>query len=199
MAGGIEAIFKAKEGAEDSPEGGAAAMDEKQVNAQDVVMGIATGGTTPFVHGALRRARQLGAGTIFLSCVQPLPDEPIVDVVIRPITGPEVLTGSTRLKAGTATKLVLNTLTTTAMIQMGKVYGNLMVDLKAVNRKLRDRSMRIVMEVTGLSRPRAKALLARAQGRVKPALVMHLRRVDLRQAVALLDECNQSLHEAIKD
>jgi N-acetylmuramic acid 6-phosphate etherase len=154
---------------------------------------------TPFVHGALKRARQLGAGTVFVTCapegVQSLPAE----IVINPVVGPEVITGSTRMKAGTATKLVLNTLTTAAMIKLGKVYGNLMVDLTAVNRKLRDRSMRIVMDLTGLSRARAGVLLARAQGRVKPAIVMHARRVDYRKAVAILKACNQSLHQAIED
>ena len=121
IAGGEAAMFKAQEGAEDSADDGAAAVDAKQIDARDVVMGIAAGGTTPFVHGALRRATALGAKTIFLSCVQRVPDEPAVDVVIRPLTGPEVLTGSTRLKAGTATKLVLNTLTTLAMVRRGKV------------------------------------------------------------------------------
>src|SRR5438067_6525935 len=119
IAGGESAMFKAKEGAEDSPEQGAAVVDEKRVGADDVVMGIAAGGTTPFVHGALRRAAGRGAKTIFLSCVQPVANEPKVDVVIRPLTGPEVVTGSTRLKAGTATKLVLNTITTLAFVQIG--------------------------------------------------------------------------------
>src|SRR5437899_2033659 len=126
IAGGESAMFKSKEGAEDSPEEGAAAMDERQVGRQDVVMGIATGGTTPFVHGALRRAAQLGAKTIFFSCVQPVANEAKVDVVIRPLTGPEVVTGSTRLKAGTATKLVLNMISTISMVQLNKVYENLM-------------------------------------------------------------------------
>ena len=136
IAGGESAMFKAREGAEDSPEGGATAMDERQVGPQDVVMGIATGGTTPFVHGALHRAAQLGARTIFFSCVQPVADEAKVDVVIRPLTGPEVVTGSTRLKAGTATKLVLNMISTISMVQLNKVYENLMVDLRATNTKL---------------------------------------------------------------
>ena len=137
-------MFKAKEGAEDSPEQGAAVVDEKKVGADDVVMGIAAGGTTPFVHGALRRAAGRGARTIFLSCVQPVANEPKVDVVIRPLTGPEVVTGSTRLKAGTATKLVLNQITTISMVQLGKCYENLMVDLRATNAKLWDRGARIV-------------------------------------------------------
>src|SRR6185437_1181411 len=115
----------------------------------------------------------LGAKTIFLSCVQKVPDEPAVDVVIRPLTGPEVVTGSTRLKAGTATKLVLNTLTTLAMVQRGKVYGNLMVDLRATNQKLWDRGARIVATVTGVPREQGMALLRAADGHVKLAIVMH--------------------------
>src|SRR5439155_11716655 len=137
---------------------GAAAVDAKNVGANDVVFGIAAGGTTPFVYGALRRAKERGARTIFLSCVQPVANEPVVDVVIRPLTGPEVITGSTRLKAGTATKLVLNTISTVAMVQLGKVYENLMVDLRATNQKLWDRGARIVSVLTGLSRDEAMGL-----------------------------------------
>jgi N-acetylmuramic acid 6-phosphate etherase len=108
------------------------------------VLGIAAGGTTPFVWGALGRARERGAGTVFLTCVHPVEGEPAVDVVIRPVTGPEVVTGSTRLKAGTATKLVLNTISTLVMVRLGKVHENLMVDLRASNQKLRDRAARII-------------------------------------------------------
>src|SRR5205823_1672983 len=132
------------------------------IGANDVVMGIAAGGTTPFVHGALRRAAERGAKTIFLSCVQPVANEPTVDVVIRPLTGPEVVTGSTRLKAGTATKLVLNTITTVAMVQMNKVYENLMVDLRATNTKLWDRAARNVSTLTKLPRDQAMELLKQA-------------------------------------
>ena len=138
IAGGEQAMFRSQEGAEDNADAGAALVDEKHVGPRDVVMGIAAGGTTPFVHGALRRAAERRAKTIFLSCVQRVENEPAVDVVIRPLTGPEVITGSTRLKAGTATKLVLNTLSTLAMVQLGKVYENLTVDLRASNNKLKD-------------------------------------------------------------
>ena len=172
IAGGEAAMFRAQEGAEDRAEDGAAAVDAKSVTARDVVMGIAAGGTTPFVHGALRRAAELGAKTIFLSCVQPVPGEPPVDVVIRPLTGPEVITGSTRLKAGTATKLVLNTITTGAMVRLGKTWGNLMVDVRIWNEKLVDRGQRIVMETTGLDRAAAQAAIDAADGRVKLAIVM---------------------------
>ncbi len=199
IAGGKRALVRSIEGAEDHPEDGAAALDARRVRAQDTVVGLAACGVTPFVHGALKRARQIGAGTIFVTCAPEAVRSIPAEIIINPVVGPEVITGSTRMKAGTATKLVLNILTTTAMIKLGKVYGNLMVDLKAVNRKLRDRSLRIVMEVTGLSRPQSQALLARAGGRVKPALVMHFRRVDCRRAVALLKACHESLHRALED
>ena len=198
IAGGKEAMFVAQEGAEDSPEGGARAMDEKGVGPNDVVMGIATGGTTPFVHGALNRARERGAGTIFLSCVQPVENEPRVDLVIRPLTGPEVLTGSTRLKAGTATKLVLNQITTLAMVQLGKVYENLMVDLRATNLKLWDRGARIIGMLTGLPKDQAMDLLKRAQGHVKVAIVMHKRGVGREEALVLLERADGRLRRAVE-
>jgi N-acetylmuramic acid 6-phosphate etherase len=197
IAGGMEAMFKAKEGAEDLADGGAADVDAKQVTSKDVVMGIAAGGTTPYVHGALRRAAELGAKTIFLSCVQPVANEPKVDVVIRPLTGPEVVTGSTRMKAGTATKLVLNAISTLAMVQLGKVYGNLMVDLKASNTKLWDRGARIVSTVTGLEKDEAMTLLKRSEGHVKAAIVMHERHVDLPEARTLLEKAHGRLRVAM--
>ena len=197
IAGGESAMFRAKEGAEDSADDGAAAIDGKSVGMNDVVCGIAAGGTTPFVHGALRRATEKGARTIFLSCVQPVPNEPPVDVVIRPLVGPEVVTGSTRLKAGTATKLVLNTLTTVAMVRLGKVYENLMVDLKATNQKLVDRATRIVAILTQLPRDEAQVLLQRADGHVKVAVVMHKRRANAEDARALLIAAGGSLRAAI--
>jgi N-acetylmuramic acid 6-phosphate etherase len=199
MAGGMEAVFKAKEGSEDSAEQGAAIIDEKQVGPQDVVMGIATGGTTPFVHGALRRARELGAKTIFFSCVQPVPTEAKVDVVIRPLTGPEVITGSTRLKAGTATKLVLNMISTISMVQMNKVYENLMVDLRATNTKLWDRGARIIAIITKLDRNDAMELLKKADGHVKVAIVMQKRGVPADEARAMLAKHDGNMREAIGD
>ncbi|HSU68419.1 MAG TPA: N-acetylmuramic acid 6-phosphate etherase, partial [Tepidisphaeraceae bacterium] len=197
IAGGDAAMFRAQEGAEDKPEDGAAAIDAKHVGASDVVMGIAAGGTTPFVHGALRHAAELGARTLFLSCVQPVEGEPKVDVVIRPLVGPEVLTGSTRLKAGTATKIVLNTITTLAMVRLGKVYGNLMVDLRATNQKLWDRGARIISTLTGLPRDAAMDLLKRAEGHVKAAIVMHERSTDLQQARELLESAQGNLRRAL--
>jgi N-acetylmuramic acid 6-phosphate etherase len=197
IAGGEAAMFRAQEGSEDRAEDGAAAVDAKAVRPPDVVMGIAAGGTTPFVHGALRRAAERGARTIFLSCVQPVPGEPRVDVVIRPLTGPEVITGSTRLKAGTATKLVLNTISTLAMVQLGKVYQNLMVDLRASNQKLWDRGARIVATITGIGRDEAAQLLRRADGHVKAAVVMHARAVDLAEARRLLEHAGGRLRDAM--
>jgi len=197
IAGGEAAMFRAQEGAEDKPEGGASAVDQKNVGPDDVVMGIAAGGTTPFVHGALRRARERGAMTIFFTCVQATAGEPAVDLVIRPLVGPEVLTGSTRLKAGTATKLVLNTITTLAMVRLGKVYENLMVDLRATNQKLWDRGARIIATLTGLDREPAMDLLRRADGHVKVAVVMHRRSVDAVQARKLLEDHGGRLRESV--
>lgn len=197
IAGGDRAMFKAVEGAEDSAEGGASAVDEKNAGANDIVFGIAAGGTTPYVHGALRRGTARGASTIFLSCVQPVENEPPVDIVIRPLVGPEVLTGSTRLKAGTATKLVLNTITTLAMVRMGKVYENLMVDLRATNTKLWDRGVRIITTLTSLDRTAALELLQRADGQVKTAIVMHRRQCDFARAVTILSEANGRLRAAL--
>jgi N-acetylmuramic acid 6-phosphate etherase len=198
IAGGDAAMFRAQEGAEDDAQAGATAIDAKSIDQNDVVMGIAAGGTTPFVHGALRRAIELKAKTIFLSCVQPVPNEPPVDVVIRPLTGPEVLTGSTRLKAGTATKLVLNQITTIAMVQRGKCYENLMVDLKASNEKLRDRAARIVSMLTGLGAEAATDLLRQADGHVKIAAVMHHRGVDASAAKEILNQAGGRLRAAIE-
>ena len=197
IAGGESAMFKAQEGAEDRAEDGATAVDGKDVGLNDVVMGIAAGGTTPFVHGALRRGAERGAKTIFLSCVQAVPGEPAVDVVIRPLTGPEVITGSTRLKAGTATKLVLNTITSLAMVQMGKVHENLMVDLRASNAKLWDRGARIVANVAGVSRDEAMDALRAAEGHVKLAIVMQRRGVSVEQGKEILARANGRLRQAL--
>jgi N-acetylmuramic acid 6-phosphate etherase len=197
IAGGEAAVFRSQERAEDRAGDGAAAMDEREVDGRDVVLGIAAGGTTPFVHGALARARERGAGTVFLTCVQPTPNEPAVDLVIRPLVGPEVVTGSTRLKAGTATKLVLNAISTLAMVRLGKVHENLMVDLRASNQKLWDRGARIVAMLTGLEREAAMPLLHRADGHVKAAVLMHHRNVDLSSAQAILKQQGGSLRAAL--
>lgn len=173
IAGGYAALVRAQEGAEDNPADGAAVMDERGVRAGDFVLGIATSGTTPYVHGALGRARELGARTGFLLCTYPSQELIAThDVVIAPLVGPEVITGSTRMKAGTATKMVLNTITTSAMVRLGKVYGNLMVDLQVTCEKLRDRGQRILVETLGVERDRAAELLEGAGGHVKTAIVM---------------------------
>jgi N-acetylmuramic acid 6-phosphate etherase len=199
IAGGRRAMVRAVEGAEDFPQHGAASIKNKRVRAKDIVVGLAACGMTPFVHGALRQARKIGAATIFITCAPEAVEHIPAEIIINPVVGPEVVTGSTRMKAGSATKLVLNSLTTGAMIRLGKVYGNLMVDLKATNEKLRDRSLRIVMEITNLSRPRAKRLLADAQGKVKAAIVMHFRRTNLAGALKILDECEQFLRKAVEE
>lgn len=173
IAGGTRALLRAVEGAEDDVNAGAGIMDEYQVTALDVVVGIAASGTTPFVRGALGRAQTIGAKAVLVTCADPpqlLLDT--CDVCIVAKVGPEVVTGSTRMKAGTATKLILNTITTSAMILLGKTYGNLMVDLLATNEKLADRSERIVMETTNRTRDEARAVLAAAGGEVKTAIVM---------------------------
>jgi len=186
IAGGAGALVRSTEGAEDDPDEGREAVSRKRVKERDVVCGIAACGMTPYVRGAIQRARELGAATIFVTCAPEVAADIEADVVINPVVGPEVITGSTRMKAGTATKLVLNTLTTAAMIRIGKVYGDLMVDLRATSEKLRDRAERIVMEVTGLSRGQARKLLEQAEGHVKAAIVMHFRYVGFKEAQALL-------------
>src|SRR5688500_2216300 len=188
IAGGLPALTRSQEGAEDVAENGARAMDEHGVSATDVVVGIAASGTTPYVHAALARARELGARTVILSCSPP-PAAVVsaADVAIVPITGPEVVTGSTRLKAGTATKMVLNMITTGALIRIGKTYGNLMIDMRATNVKLTDRAERIVSTVCDVPREEARRVLAAAGGSAKVAIVMHKRgmtRADAERAIA---------------
>jgi N-acetylmuramic acid 6-phosphate etherase len=197
IAGGRQALVRSVEGAEDSAENGAKALIKKRLKPVDAVVGIAACGITPFVQGAMKKAKQLGAATIFITCAPQAKKYIPADIIINPIVGPEVITGSTRMKAGTATKLVLNTLTTAAMIKIGKVYGNLMVDLKATNFKLRDRSERIITEMTKLSRPAARKLLKKADGLVKAAVVMHFKKVNLKKALNILKECDESLRAAI--
>jgi N-acetylmuramic acid 6-phosphate etherase len=173
IAGGPPALVRSQEGAEDDTAAGARAMDDVGLGARDVLCGIAASGTTPYVRAALDRARELGARTVLLSCSTPPADlAAACDVAIVVPVGPEAVTGSTRLKAGTATKLVLNTVTTGAMVRSGRAYGNLMVDLMAWSDKLRDRGERIVMETCGIDRPVAREVIERAGGSVKLAIVM---------------------------
>ena len=197
IAGGPAAMFASQEAVEDDATAASAAIDQKRVCETDVVMGIAAGGTTPYVHAALRQARQRGAKTVFFTCVAAKHAAPAVDVTIRVLTGPEIITGSTRMKAGTATKLVLNTISTVSMIELGKVYQNLMVDLAGSCQKLRDRGIRIITTLTELPRERADQLLAAANGRVKVALVMHARSLERPAAEELLARHAGRLHRIL--
>jgi N-acetylmuramic acid 6-phosphate etherase len=188
IAGGVAALTSAQEGAEDDQEQARVDLAARGVRAGDMVVGIAASGTTPYVRVAMEHARSIGAHTALVACSPPPADMlAAAEVPIVAVTGPEVVTGSTRLKAGTATKLILNMITTGAMVRLGKTYGNLMVDLRATNVKLADRSERIVAEVTGLPRAEAKSLLAEAGGRVKLAITMHALDVDATEAQRRLD------------
>lgn len=186
IAGGERALRHPVEGAEDSPEQGAADLKMLDLTKNDVVMGIATSGRTPYVLGGLKYATQVGAATIGFACNRPSAMEDLVQVMIAPVVGPEVLSGSTRLKAGTATKLVLNMITTGAMIRIGKTYGNRMVDLKPLNEKLKIRSRRIIREIAGVDDATAAACLAATAGHLKPALTMALAGIDAATAHELL-------------
>jgi len=200
IAGGYQALVKSSEGAEDDVNAGMAAVDQARVAPADFVLGIAASGTTPFVRAALARAQTIGATTGLLSCSDPprvLADT--CDVLILPKVGPEALTGSTRLKAGTATKLVLNTLSTGAMIRLGRAYGNLMVDLAAVSEKLRDRGERIVMECCALDRGAARRAIEAAGGSVKLAIVMAKSGVGKAEAEGLLAEAGGFVRRAVGD
>jgi len=200
IAGGYEALVRAQEGAEDSRADGARDLEARGLRKEDFVLGIATSGTTPYVHGALARARELGCKTGFLLCTYPSEElQRTHDVVIAPLVGPEVITGSTRMKAGTATKMVLNTITTSSMVKLGKVFGNLMVDLQVTCEKLRDRGQRILMETVGLEREQAALLLDRADGHVKTAIVMAKLGIDRHDARRRLDEANGVLVSVVGD
>ncbi len=198
IAGGAPALTRSQEGAEDVVENGAKEIDAREVGPHDFVLGIAASGTTPYVRAALVRARERGAKTGILSCSN-IPGDfaAAVDVVILPIVGPEVVTGSTRMKAGTATKLVLNTITTGAMIRLGKTFGNLMVDLRATNDKLRDRSERIVMEVCVVTREAAREILEAAVGSVKLAIVMHKLGVSREDAERALEQVGGVIRKVV--
>jgi len=198
IAGGYAALTRSQEGAEDTIENAVKDLNERGVKKGDFVIGIAASGTTPYVRRALEHARSLGARTGLVACSPPAPEAiAVTDILIQPITGPEVVTGSTRMKAGTATKLVLNTITSGAMIRLGKTFGNLMVDLRATNDKLRDRSERIVMEVCYSSREDARDLLQRAGGVVKTAIAMHFLDASREDAERALAEAGGVIRKAI--
>jgi N-acetylmuramic acid 6-phosphate etherase len=187
IAGGHKALTRSQEGAEDRLEGAIEDLTQHGVRGGDFVIGIAASGTTPYVRRALTYARSIGAATALVACSPPPQDAlDVVDILIQPLTGPEIVTGSTRMKAGTATKLVLNMITTGAMIRLGKTFGNLMVDLRATNDKLRDRSERILMEVCEVGRARARELLDASGGTVKTAIVMHFLGADREEAERVL-------------
>jgi N-acetylmuramic acid 6-phosphate etherase len=198
IAGGSAALTRSQEGAEDRVESAVEDLEAHAVRTGDFVIGIAASGTTPYVQRALEHARAVGAATALIACSPPDADfARAADIVILPLTGPEVVTGSTRMKAGTATKLVLNTISTGAMIRLGKTFGNLMVDLRATNDKLRDRSQRILMEACNIDRAQAIELLAAAGGTVKTALVMQLLGLDRAAAEARLASCGGVIRRAV--
>src|SRR6478672_9689659 len=200
IAGGMPALTTAQEGAVDSPQAAQDDIAARFVGAKDFVIGIAASGTTPYVRAALDEAMKRKAATGIIACSPPHDDLlQRVSVAILPITGPEAVTGSTRMKAGTATKLVLNTITTGVMIRMGKTFGNLMVDLRATNNKLRDRSERILIEACGVDRERARELLKEADGRVKLAIVMQKLGVDRKAAERALEEGGGVIRRVTRD
>jgi N-acetylmuramic acid 6-phosphate etherase len=199
LAGGMNAMVRSSEALEDCEDDGAEAIAERNICDRDVVFGITAGGTTPYVHGALKAAQQRGAKTIFFCCVPPDQFPIQYDIEIRPLVGAEILAGSTRLKAGTATKLVLNTISTGVMVLLGKVYGNRMIDVSVTNSKLEDRAMRIISDLTSLSREDAAQLLLRSGSRVKLALLMHWKSLDIIAAEQLLQATQGNLSKAIRD
>lgn len=197
IAGGAGALIRSSEDLEDRTADGKQAIAHRHITELDVVVGITAGGTTPFVHGALDAARQRGATTIFIACVpsQQVPVE--ADVDIRLLVGPEILAGSTRLKAGTVTKMVLNILSTAVMVKLGKVYGNRMVDVAVTNQKLEDRALRILMDLTDISREQAAILLDKSGQSVKLALLMHWTGLDPQAGKELLEQCQGNLRQAV--
>lgn len=199
IAGGPEAILKAKEGAEDSPVLGEQDLKDIKFTNLDVVVGIAASGRTPYVIGGLEYANEIGATTIALSCNPDSPIADIADVAISPVVGPEALTGSTRLKSGTAQKLVLNMLTTASMIRLGKSYQNLMVDVKATNNKLVARAARIVMQATDCSKEQATEVLKQTDYEVKLAILMILTDLDIESARANLHHQDGFLRKAVEN
>ena len=197
MAGGQEAVFRAREGVEDNFEEGARSVARLRVNKKDVIIGVSASGITQFVRGALTGGRKKGARIIFVTCWPGTELQNYVDLIIAPAVGPEVIAGSTRLKAGTATKMVLNMLTTISMIRVGKTYGNLMVDVKTGSEKLKDRARRIVVMVTGADPDEAAELLQKAKWNVKAAIVMKKAGVTYTQAIRKLKSADDSIRDAL--
>ncbi len=197
MAGGRAAVFRAREGAEDDRAAGGRQIVRLRVTERDCIVGVSASGVTPFVDGALAAARRRRARVLVVTCSPKTSARAMADLVIAPRVGPEVITGSTRLKAGTATKMVLNMLTTTAMVRVGKTYGNLMVDVRTGSAKLKDRARRIVMAIAGVPAPRARTLLRRARWNVKAAIVMHEARVPYSEALARLRRAEGQVGRAL--
>lgn len=197
MAGGKNALLRAREGVEDNYEEGARSVNRLKPTRKDVVIGVSASGMTSYVRGALTRARRAGSKIVFVTCDPRTELQTFVDLTIAPSVGPEVIAGSTRLKAGTATKLVLNMLTTAAMIRIGKTYGNLMVDVHTGSEKLRDRARRIITIVTGLEYDAADALLRQAHWNVKAAIAMQKAGLTYAQALTRLRRAKDSVREAI--
>jgi len=197
MAGGQDAVFKAKEGVEDNYEEGARSIARMRLTKKDVVIGVSASGMTPFVRGGLTRARKAGAKIIFVTCWPGSELQNFVDLQIAPAVGPEIIAGSTRLKAGTATKMVLNMLTTISMIKVGKTYGNLMVDVRCGSEKLKDRARRILVMVTDITYEEADALLRRAKWNVKAAIVMQKANLTLPQSLKRLKKADDMVRDAI--
>ena len=199
LAGGAPALLRSSEGLEDSSEGGRNDLIARDFRAADALVGIAAGGTTPYVHGGLAYALELGAEAIAMACV-PADQAPMpCNIDIRLLSGPELLTGSTRLKAGTATKMALNIISTGVMVRLGKVFGNRMVDVSVSNSKLEDRALRILRDLAGVSRQQGAQLLAASQGSVKLALLMAAADQSAAAAAKLLDHCGGSLRQALAE
>ena len=197
MAGGQSAVLKAREGVEDNYEEGARSINRLRPTKKDVVIGVSASGMTQFVRGALTRARKAGSKIIFVTCDPRTELQTFVDLTIAPAVGPEVIAGSTRLKAGTATKMVLNMLTTASMIRIGKTYGNLMVDVQMGSEKLKDRARRIITIVTGLDYDQADALLRKARWNVKAAIVMQKAGLSYTQSLSRLRRAHDFVKDAI--
>ncbi len=197
IAGGQEAIFRAKEGAEDSKELAIIDLKDKNINENDTIVGLAASGRTPYVIGGLEYANEIGALTVSVTCNKDSGVAKVSQISIAPVVGPEAVTGSTRLKSGTAQKLVLNMLSTGTMIKMGKVYGNLMVDVKATNEKLVERSKKIVCEATGVSIPEAEEVLKETDFDVKLAIFMILSNLEKEVAKEKLENSNGYIKEAL--
>jgi N-acetylmuramic acid 6-phosphate etherase len=197
LAGGAGALVKSSEGLEDIASDGAQAMVDNHIGEHDVVVGITAGGTTPYVHGAIESAKQRGAKTVFIACVPANQVASIADIDIRLPVGPEIVSGSTRLKSGTVTKMALNILSTGSMVKLGKVYGNRMVDVAVTNTKLLDRALQMIQDLTQLERDAASELLEASGRSVKVALLMHWTKTDRSKAEAILAQNQGQLRSAV--